>query len=215
MNSIHSDRQEAILLLGPTASGKTPLGEVLQRRGLWNRRCLHFDFGAALRQSAPGRHEVRRPPGPLSDEEIGAVRRSLESGALLTDEQFPIARKLLRLFLAARARPGDLVVLNGLPRHLGQADGIDSFMRIVAVVNLRCTDEVISERIRADAGGDRADRTDDAAAAVARRLATFTARTAGLLDHYRRTGATIIDVDVGTATTGQDLWDAVDRHGPP
>ncbi|MCX7427258.1 MAG: hypothetical protein NTW96_16720 [Planctomycetia bacterium] len=43
-------RNDAMLLLGPTGSGKTPLGDLLERRGLGGRRCVHFDFGAHLRR---------------------------------------------------------------------------------------------------------------------------------------------------------------------
>jgi adenylate kinase family enzyme len=55
--------REAILLLGPTGSGKTPLGQVLERRGLWGHRCSHFDFGDNLREIV-----ARDEP----DESIGA-----------------------------------------------------------------------------------------------------------------------------------------------
>ncbi len=43
---------KAILLLGPTGSGKTPLGQALEKKGLAGRRCVHFDFGANLREIA-------------------------------------------------------------------------------------------------------------------------------------------------------------------
>ena len=43
-------RPRALLLLGPTGSSKTPLGQLIEQRGLWQTRCLHFDFGANLRQ---------------------------------------------------------------------------------------------------------------------------------------------------------------------
>ena len=196
-----------MLLIGPTASGKTPLGDILRRRGLWGRRCLHFDFGGELR--GVGGADNR----PLTEQEAGAVRQSLETGALLTDEQFPIARKLLLSFLADRpAAAGDLVVLNGLPRHAGQAAGIDEFVRVVAVVNLRCTGEVVRERIRTNAGGDRSGRGDDTPQAVARRLATFARRTAPLLAHYRSKGAAVIDVDVQGGTTAEDLWRLLDEQ---
>ena len=42
-------RRRAIVLLGPTGSGKTPLGDLIERCGLWGAPCLHFDFGACLR----------------------------------------------------------------------------------------------------------------------------------------------------------------------
>jgi len=40
-----ADRPEAVLLVGPTAAGKTPLGDALQAGGLWGRACRHFDSG--------------------------------------------------------------------------------------------------------------------------------------------------------------------------
>ena len=43
-------RPSAILLLGPTGSGKTPLGELMERRGFGGRRCRHFDLGDRLRR---------------------------------------------------------------------------------------------------------------------------------------------------------------------
>ena len=46
---------KAILLLGPTGSGKSPLGDELEANGLNGRRCLHFDFGRRLRRAAEGR----------------------------------------------------------------------------------------------------------------------------------------------------------------
>jgi len=36
----------AILLIGPTGSGKTPLGDWLQAYGFCGHRCHRFDFGA-------------------------------------------------------------------------------------------------------------------------------------------------------------------------
>ena len=42
----------ALLLIGPTGSGKTPLGELLERSGLWGRPCRHFDFGERMRRIA-------------------------------------------------------------------------------------------------------------------------------------------------------------------
>lgn len=44
-------RYAAMVLLGPTGSGKTPLGHVFAARGFLNRRCAHFDFGENLRDN--------------------------------------------------------------------------------------------------------------------------------------------------------------------
>ncbi|MEE8450650.1 MAG: hypothetical protein V3R99_02015 [Thermoguttaceae bacterium] len=45
-----NNRNRAALLLGPTGAGKTPLGRLIEQRGLWGVRCLHFDFGDNLRE---------------------------------------------------------------------------------------------------------------------------------------------------------------------
>jgi len=67
---------QAVLLLGPTGSGKTPLGDALQREGFGGRRCHHFDFGEQLR------HATGVGDG-LDAADIAFVRKVLEEGALL------------------------------------------------------------------------------------------------------------------------------------
>lgn len=200
--------RKAILLLGPTGAGKTPLGELLAARGLWGRRCFHFDFGENLRSVAQGGKLASK----LTQAERDVVARSLTTGALLENEQFAIARKILLSFLAERrATSDDLVVLNGLPRHAGQAADIDAVLTVEAVVSLACTPEVVLERIRTDAGGDRANRRDDDIEAVKRKLQIFAERTAGLTEHYRQFGAEIHQLNVRAETTAEDLWRALDR----
>ena len=56
----------AVLLLGPTGAGKSPLGDWLEARGLWGRPCHHFDFGANLRAivaAGPSDRFTRRKRG--------------------------------------------------------------------------------------------------------------------------------------------------------
>ena len=86
-------RYSAVLLIGPTGAGKTPLGQLLEQRGLWGLPCLHFDFGRELRRAAG------EDSGLLSEAERELVGRALRTGALLEDEHFPLARKILRQFL--------------------------------------------------------------------------------------------------------------------
>lgn len=191
-------RRDAVLLLGPTGSGKTPLGEECERRGLWGRPCRHLDFGARLRQAAEGR-------GMRVDAHTRAVaRRVLDRGALLEDAEFPVARGLLESFLAE----GDgeaLVILNGLPRHEGQGRDLEPLLDVAQVVLLACPPETVRARIRTDAGGDRAGREDDDAAAVCARLELFARRTAPLVAFYRARGARILPLAVGPDATGRDL----------
>lgn len=188
-------------MLGPTGAGKTPLGLELERRGLDGRRCRHFDFGEALRRVAAAR---TRPAG-LTAAQCATVKHSLATGALLEKKDFPIAAALLRAFAARHTIGGkDVVVLNGLPRHVGQARDVDRIARVRAVVHLVCTAAVVRERIRTDAGGDRTGRVDDTVADVERKLRTFRARTFPLLDHYRAKKVRIVRLNVTRGMRGAD-----------
>jgi adenylate kinase family enzyme len=195
--------QQAILLLGPTGAGKTPLGDCLDEHGLWGCACAHFDFGAQLRRAAGSGGSAS---AGLSAEQTAVIGEALQSGRLLTDAEFPIAAALLRAFLVER-RVGerDWLVLNGLPRHAGQADAIDRFAHVKVVVALRCSPEVVRERIRLNTGGDRAGRTDDSREAVAAKLELYTERTQPLLDHYAARGARLVAIDVDANTPPGDV----------
>ena len=149
-------RWKAVLLVGPTGSGKTPLGQLLEKEGLWGRPCLHFDFGETLRASAT------QQTGQLTRSERDAVKKSLTTGTLLENEHFSIAKKLLVNYLTKRnANEDTLIVLNGLPRHIGQAKVIEAVIEMQALVSLECEPVIVWERIRINAGGDRGERADD------------------------------------------------------
>jgi len=197
----------AVLLIGPTGSGKTPLGRTLEARGYHGRPCVHFDFGESLRRAAAEKSDI------LDEESKALVRDVLHTGALLEDEHFHIAATILRRFLADRNpnEPGEraLVVLNGLPRHAGQARDVDSIVKVVCIVHLTCSAETVYERIGSNAGGDRLGRTDDEIGAVRAKLSIFAARTAPLIKHYWRAGAEIRSVSVGPATTAEDAWNTL------
>jgi len=193
----------AILLIGPTGSGKTPLGGLLEQRGLGGTRCVHFDFGAELRAAAG----ADGGDACLKPEERRAVAGALDGGALLDDDQFYIAKKILMAFMASHDVGGDtVVVLNGLPRHTGQALGLEPLVRAEVVVTLECTAEVACERIETNAGGDRGVRNDDVVQAVRARLETFQKRTVPLVDHYRRRGIRVIALNVGSRTSAVELF---------
>jgi adenylate kinase family enzyme len=191
---------EAILLVGPTGAGKTPLGEFLEAQGLFGRRCVHFDFGAQLRRAA---EEGGRG---LSPDDVATVRKVLREGALLENDTFHIARRILNDFLREReVGHEDLVILNGLPRHAGQARDVAADLKVTLVVALTCTAAVVHERIARNSGGDRTERTDDSVEAIERKLEIYAARTQPLLDHYRAKGVQPRLVPVGIRTTPADL----------
>lgn len=204
------ERPAALLLLGPTGSGKSPLGDLLEERGLGGRRCVHFDFGANLRAVAdtgvlPSTGEA---PGRLSGDDLAIIGASLRTGALLENEQFHIARDLLLSFAdQRRVTAADLLVLNGLPRHAGQARDVDTAVRIERLALLECPADVVLQRLAGDPGGDRAGRVDDEAQLVRQKLATYQARTLPLVRHYEGLGVAVAHLQVGAQTVAADLID--------
>lgn len=201
---------EALLLLGPTGAGKTPLGELIERRGLWGHAFAQFDFGAHLRVVA-----AQDPPDRwFSSAERLFLRDVIESGVLLEDAQFPLAQRVLERFLAERRlAPTTRLVLNGLPRHAGQAEALASILQVQWVVVLECGLETALARIAVNVGGDRTGRTDDAPDAVRRKLLLFAARTAPLVEHYQRSGAAIERLPVTADMTTAAMWQALDVRG--
>jgi adenylate kinase family enzyme len=202
--------RKAILLLGPTGSGKTPLGQVLEERGLWGHTCLQFDFGANLREIV-----ARNQPDELiTVEDISLLRRLVQGGLLLEGAHFPLAARILWRFLA-RQSPGPTtwIVLNGLPRHLGQAEAMEGVIEIRTVVHLACSAQVVAERIGGNVGGDRDRRGDDAPEAIRRKLDIFAERTAPLLHYYRSRQVRIETVEVGPRTTAGEMWRTVESSG--
>lgn len=183
---------DAILILGPTGSGKTPLGEYLQRHSLWGRACHHFDFGDNLRSVA-----ARKGANGFSDDQLLYIRKVLQEGALLEKETFHIAVKILETFVCkTNVEPNDLLVLNGLPRHAQQAEDLEGRIRVIAVVQLECDATTVLERLRRNTGRDRADRVDDDETLVARKLHIYHERTQPLMEHYRARQIPILKIAV-------------------
>lgn len=200
---------EAFLLIGPTGAGKTPLGMLIDELGLWGRPCRHFDFGERLRRAAA----ADRPPDGLAAADVAVIREVLRTGALLEDHQFPIARALLEAFIRSPApdrpwRTGEQegILLNGLPRHVGQAEDVAAIVTVRAVIHLDCPPDVVAARIRANTGGDRAGRDDDDREAVQQRLDLFNRRIGPLVEHYRWAGVPVAVVRVTADATPGAMW---------
>jgi adenylate kinase len=201
MNELHREKLQAILLLGPTGSGKTPLGDWLETHGYRGSPCHHFDFGANLRAVV-----AAGPGSGMTRQEIDFLRGVLARGALLENESSCLALKILEDFIARRGiPPHDWLVLNGMPRHTTQAQTLDPLIHVRVVVQLDCPAEVVQERLRRDAGGDRAGRTDDHAGLLGRKLAEYEERTRPLAAYYRARGARVISVAVGIDTQPAEI----------
>ncbi|MBI5634489.1 MAG: nucleoside monophosphate kinase [Nitrospirae bacterium] len=194
---------DAVLLIGPTGSGKTPLGSHIEQHGMSGRKCHHFDFGHELRSIA----DAEILPQGFTEIEQQFLRDMLIKGLLLEDRHFPLAEKIVRDFLAKRIFEGsDMLILNGLPRHTGQARDMAELVNVTCLLVLECTAEDVCERIKANTGGDRTDRIDDADEMIRKKLKTFHNRTTPLIDHYAEQGSTLIKIPVHASATAEAVY---------
>ena len=190
-------KYKAMLILGSTGAGKTPLGNQLETQDLWYNNYFHFDFGQNLRDS------IKDDCTVLTPEEKEKVKRVLENNELLEDSDFPIAEKLLKNFIEKREitpEMNNVIVLNGLPRHLGQATALNNIVDIKFVLFLNCPGEVAYERIKYNCGGDRTDRTDDSLEEVKKKVQIFYDQTFPLIEYYRSQNVNIVEVAVDIDT---------------
>ncbi|HLE40081.1 MAG TPA: nucleoside monophosphate kinase, partial [Nitrospirota bacterium] len=184
---------DAVLLLGPTGAGKSPLGEAIEQRGLFGRKCLHLDFGAELRSAVSG----GKGSAAYSPEELDFIHGVLERGLLLENEHFPLAKKIITIFLEQKGfTQRDLLILNGIPRHLAQAQDIEEIARVHSLIVLDCNAEEVFCRLRNNAGKDRAERIDDGPKLVEKKLKIFRERTAPLVAYYQQQGSSICNIEV-------------------
>lgn len=197
---------DAVLLLGPTGVGKSPLGDALAQNGFLGRTCYHLDFGSELRGAVSGGARS----GPYSKEELDFIHGVLERGLLLENEHFPLARKIIALFLdRAEFTRGDVLVLNGIPRHAGQAKDIAAVAHMHALIVLDCSADTVLNRIQENVGGDRTERVDDNKDLIEKKLVIFRERTAPLIDHYETNGCRIYRIDVSRTMTPADACQKV------
>ena len=168
-----SDRRKTrLLLLGPPGAGKgTQAAEI--------RRALQVPHGSTrdmLREAVEKGTEV--------GERAKAV---MESGKLVSDEiVIGIARDRLQQPDAAKG-----FILDGFPRTIAQAEALDGLladlkMPLDACIAITVDTEAIVARLlkRAQIEG----RADDNEATIRERMKEYDAKTAPLLDYYRKRG---------------------------
>ena len=195
-------RPYSILLLGPTGAGKTPLGELIGKNGIHGKICHHFDFGSELRSIAE-----LQPADLFEVKELVFIRNVLEKGALLENEDFPLAEKIFRRFLLRKGFRGeDLLILNGIPRHADQAKDMDCIADVGTVILLVCGPEDVCRRIALNSGGDRSCRVDDSLEMITKKLEIFNARTAPLIGHYAEQGCKILELGIAADTTPEKAY---------
>jgi len=203
MKPTYSFPVDAALLLGPAGSGKSPLGELIAKNGFFGTKAHHLDFGAELR-IVISRNE---PDTLFTPSDIAFINGVLKEGLLLENRHFPLARKIITAFLErSRFSSKDVLILNGIPRHDGQAKDIASVAAIRSLVLLECSADSVFCRLRDNGGGDRTGRFDDDAALLDVKLRLFNEPTAPLVYHYRNANTTIISVMISNTTTAEEAY---------
>lgn len=193
----------SILLLGPTGVGKSPLGDAIARHGLLGHRAHHLDFGAELRAVAA----EEREGGAYTKDDLEFIEGVLKRGLLLENEHFALAEKIIRFFLDRNGFARDhLLVLNGIPRHVGQARDIARIADVQALVVLDCTADDVFCRLESNVGGDRTERVDDHRELVEEKLNIFRERTAPLVEHYEQWGSRVYRVNISGTSTAEDAY---------
>jgi adenylate kinase len=203
----------AIALIGHSNAGKSPLGTLIEQQAASEaRRYLHVDFGELLRQVAAG----MRVPGlePADRAHVAAIL----NGTLLDDAHFHIAQAIINDFVVRRkCTDHDFLVLNGLPRHFGQAKGLVAIgVHIERVFYCACTSAVAWERKRlADQGRgheDRRRRTDGAYPIFRAKIESFERDTVPLIDYYEQAEVPVVTVPVDAGTTPEQMFAFVKHY---
>lgn len=193
----------SVLIVGPTGSGKTPLGNYIERHGLKGSRCVHLDFGHELRciSDPPAR------PGVFSQSEISFIKDVLHEGIFLENEYYYIAEKVLHRFLRRNSmRNRDMLILNGIPRHVDQAKAMDGKIDVKKLIVLECSADVIRSRIQENTGNDQQGRSDDDTRMIEKKIALYEERTVPLIRYCALRGSTIHRMNVTASTTAEQLY---------
>jgi len=194
---------DSILLLGPTGVGKSPLGDVIAQKGMFGRRCHHLDFGSELRDAVS--REDRS--AAYTHNELAFIHGVLERGLLLENEHFSLAAKIISLYLErVRFQERDMLILNGIPRHAGQARDITTIAAIRAVIVLDCSPDDVVHRIQNNVGGDRTERIDDNRELIEKKLSIFRERTKPLIELYTQRGCALYRISVPANMTPTDAY---------
>jgi adenylate kinase len=186
------------ILFGPPGSGKgTQAAYITKRYGL-----QHVSTGEMLRKEAARGTDLGNEVAPVMAE-----------GNLVPDD-------LIVRVIEARLRESDAVtgvLLDGFPRTVPQAAALDAMLRrtgrkVDLVLCLDVPEDKLITRLlgRAEAEG----RADDNLETIENRLVVYRRDTAPVLEHYRRSPETRIEVVDGDASVEEvagRVAEAIDR----
>ena len=187
----------------PPVSARVPLVMSLRRGAYLDAGVIISISGLSCEMLFPawtGRHAYTK-------KELDFIHGVLERGLLLENEHFPLAKKIISLYLnRVGFSEHDVLVLNGIPRHPGQAQDIATIAVIHAVVVLDCSSNDIMRRIRDNIGGDRTERIDDSKELIEKKLTIFRERTTPLIEHYTQRGCALYRINVSRDMTPTETY---------
>ncbi|MFC1753714.1 nucleoside monophosphate kinase [Thermoproteota archaeon] len=188
---------EALLIIGPTGAGKTPLGELIQERGYRGRKVCHVDFGAELRKAAAGQNPAFDP------DEAEGIQKILDSCRLLDESTYWIADRILHPYSKK-----DILALNGIPRTVKQAEYLGQMIDIAQVFVMNASADTIKARIVGNTGGDRTGRVDDDLESIKKKFDIYNKMTLPLIDHYKDK-CSVFHVEVKEHTTPREIYNLI------
>lgn len=135
----------------------------------------------------------------------GKRRQEMLQGKLLDDEEVTkILDKVLELIDTSEE-----FVLDGYPRTIAQADWLlnqakQGRFRLSSVVHLRASEGVVRRRLT------QRGRIDDSEDAIAKRFDEYHAVTLPIIDHFRKEGVSVYDIDADQSPT--EVHDQILRY---
>ena len=167
------------LIFGPPGSGKGTQAARVEREF----DMQHLSTGEILRSEVAHGSAVGKE-----------AARIMAAGDLVPDE---LIDRIVESRLG-RMDPAASVLLDGFPRTIEQAQALDRMLselgrKVDFVVALDVPEQMLVDRLlhRAQVEG----RADDTREAIMERMHEYRARTAPVLDHYRRSGVPVAEVE--------------------